>query len=161
MLSRSTLSPPGPVPVLVRTAAVLAASTLVVLGALLVLQFSSYRSARQVRRAPPSSEAIDGLFVGAAVRFSLVYESVAVGLLVHAAALMALAVRRRLMYGATLLMLLVYGVLAGLVGLRTGAVALVVAASSSLCLAFLFALGSTRRHLARSAAVRVERPAGP
>jgi hypothetical protein len=103
-----------------------------VLSAFLTLAFSEYRSARvTARQNNDSREAIDGLFIGAAIRFRMIYEVSAAGLLVHGLTLLAIVRKRRGWFLVTCLSLTGFSLLSVYLALVTRAPVLAAAAATS------------------------------
>ena len=123
-----------------------------ILGAFVVATMPDYREARVVSRQPLTHEAIDGLFIGAAVRDTMVYEVVAAGVVVHVLPVVALCLRPRgLLIGATFGVIF-FSMVAMFLALRTQAPILAFGAATSTTLGPLCVLTVTRRNQVRSVA---------
>jgi len=116
-----------------------------ILGAYLAFGVSEYRSARLISQEPDTHEAIDGLFVGAAVRFCMIYEVAAIGLVVHTFPLLAMALKSRWALVATSLALIGFGIVAVFLALVTRSPILAGAAATSTALGPLSVIAVMRR----------------
>jgi hypothetical protein len=125
-----------------------------ILGAYVAFEVSDYRSARVISRQTDTDthEAIDGLFIGAAVRFTMVYEAAAVGMLVHVLPLLAVGLERRWLLIASSVAVIGFGVVAVFLALVTRAPILAAAAATSTALGPLSAVAVMRRQAQKASA---------
>jgi hypothetical protein len=124
---------------------VIACVGVTLLSAYAAFEVSDYRSARVISRQADTHEAIDGLYIGAAVRFCMIYEVAAVGLLVHVFPLLAIGLKRRGLLIASSLAVIGFGVVAVFLALVTRAPILAAAAATSTALGPLSVVAAMRR----------------
>jgi hypothetical protein len=115
-----------------------------VLSVSLALGFSDYLSVWHVSPQPDGHEAIEGLYIGAAIRFRMIYEVAAAGLLVHVCPLLAIPLKRRWFLIATSVALTAFGIAAVFLALRTKAPILAAAAATSVSLSPLSVIAVMR-----------------
>jgi hypothetical protein len=130
-----------------------------ILGAFLLAGLSDYRSARAISLGPDTHEAIDGLYIGAAVQFQMIYEVVAAGLLVHLLPLLTVRFRRRGLLVAISLALIAFAIVAVFLAWATRAPVVTAAAATSTVLAVLSILAATRAGRPDATLVRPDPPA--